>query len=195
MLTLLARTLLILILACTSAYAELYQLNDLVYDSSSDITWLTDANSMVTSGYADSIGKPSGYVEWKDAKKYADNFELDSNKDWRLPDAADAEEGYGAYGELGKLYYTGLGNSANDTNINFGVGDVLFTGVQSYGYWTGTRDGASRNYWTFSFSNGASTSVSRKATRAVWLVHDGNLIGLATWQGEPITWQGESATW
>jgi hypothetical protein len=195
MLTLLARTLLILIFVCTPAFAELYQLGDLVYDSTSDITWLTDANSIVTSGYAESIGKPRGYVKWKDAKEYADNFELDSNTDWRLPDATDAEEGYGAYGELGKLYYTDLGNSVNDSNINFGVDDVSFTGVQSYGYWTGTRDGTSRNYWTFNFSNGASTLVSRKAARAVWLVHDGDIIGLITWQGEPTTWQGESVTW
>ena len=175
--------------------AELYQIDNLVYDSTLDVTWLTDANYIVTSGYIDTLGLNNGFVTWSRANTYAEDFTLNGYSDWRLPADTDNVEGYGAYGELGALYYTTLGNAANAHDVNLTSNDATFTNVQRFGYWTNARQGTSRNYWTFSFANGASTLLDHKAARAVWLVHDGNITGLLTWQGNPLTWQGELVTW
>ena len=172
---------------CTLASSALNVSDNMVYDDVNDITWLLDANYIVTSGEVDS----PGYVTWDDATEWVSDLEFDNATGWRLPADADMTYGYINNGELGYLYYDNLGNVANELNFNAGV----FTNVQRYGYWTSATATTDPNErWIFNFYHGSTDTISYKAARAVWPVHDGDVTPMM-WQGEVTTWQGENMIW
>ena len=174
----------------------------LVYDSVTDLTWMTDANYVITSGYIDTLEYPNpynfrGHFKWKQANTYVGTLEFGGGTGWRLPADATQTETYGTNGELGIMYHTLLGNDANNATLTLNDGSTLtLSNIDRLGYWTGQRDGTSRNYWTYNMGNGSSSLVSRKAARAIWPVHDGNLVDdSATWQGNSLLWQGDTVEW
>lgn len=172
-------------LFCTIASADLY-INSgetLIYDDVLDITWMVDVNYVVTSGYVDTSSRfdKRGYLTWNQASTYVEQLDYAGISNWRLPSDSIQEQTYAANGELGTIYYTYLGNVANESNLKNSLTlhdatTVVLSGLQDYGYWTGDSvTGQTRNKWIFNFSNGASTFVSRKAARAIWPIFDGNI--------------------
>jgi hypothetical protein len=169
----------------------------LVYDSTNDVTWIKDANYAKTSGQ-----DTDGYMEYDDAVSWVNSLTYGGGTSWRLPTNSESTAPiFAAEGEMGKLYYTELGNIKDGINFNpcSPTGEVCFENIQRYGYWTSTTGFSGGDYIvTFRWSNGATDEVPDDSARAVWPVHDGALFEEAqgdTWQGEAMTWQGESVTW
>lgn len=108
---------------------------DAYYDTALNLTWLADANYVVTSG-VDFDGK----MAWADALNWAGSLQLYGGSDWRLPTVTPVDGvafnyansfdgstdigyaleniGWGTASELGHLYYVTLGND--------GLGDGTF---------------------------------------------------------------------
>lgn len=99
----------------------------LIYDDVLDITWLQDANLMVTEkfGYLPLINNQSGIATWDDAMGWIgamNNANYLGYNDWRLPTTVDGDENPWGYdgttnygyniitGEMGYMYYVNLGN-------------------------------------------------------------------------------------
>jgi len=188
----------------TTLSAELVREDDIVYDSVNNVTWLLDANYIVTSEYIDTIrgGSREGYVTWDQATTWVESLDISGGTSWRLPIDDDEVLGYNVGGELGTMFYDHLGNNANEVNFsNIAIDDdgapITFSNIQRTGYWTGTTPSYGTNYrWVFHFTTGASDYVFKDAPRAVWPIHDGDLRTVkTTWGGETVTWQGELGTW
>jgi len=100
----------------------------LIYDSGQDITWLQHANYPNTSRYADALYgyHTDGRMNWQDARTWVDSFEYyDPLRNvtwdaWRLPSTPETEFGYTPEGEMGHLYYEGLGNTVKEPIANTG---------------------------------------------------------------------------
>lgn len=164
----------------TTAKATLWERDGgFIYDDVNDITWLQDANYPKTIGY--SAAHSTGYMTWQQATTWAAALELGDSTDWRLPTSGEVQ-GFVADGELGYLYYTGLGNEAWDTSFTSSFVDgygntVSFNNIQRLGYWTSTSATYGTNYkWVFNFSNGSSDYVLKDgAPKYAWAVHDGDI--------------------
>lgn len=150
----------------------------MIYDSTRNLTWLSDMNYARTSGY-DSDGRMS----WSAANQWANNLVHGGFDDWRLPTlnpsdtscsiSADPGGGlplqrYGfncTGGELSGLFATELGNRANQSVLNQS-GDTaeqianlaLFSNVQAYYYWSATPYAPNTlNGWLYNTSAGIQT--------------------------------------
>jgi hypothetical protein len=94
--------------------------NGLVYDSDLDITWISDGNYAMTSGY-----DADGMMNWADATAWASQLSYGGYDDWRLPfnplrdsgcsysdtiDGVTIDFGFGcSASEYGHLFYDELG--------------------------------------------------------------------------------------
>jgi hypothetical protein len=142
----------------------------LIYDTDRNITW-----------YVPNLGP----LTWSEAVSWAAGLSL-SNANvnnvigWRLPSALNQDgtgpcDGYNCSGsEMGHLYYTELGNTAQQSLANKGP----FTNLQKVNYWTALEwKPFPGNAWAFGFNlglqgfanKGLATSFSAMA------VHDGNI--------------------
>jgi len=162
-----------------------------IYDPVYDITWLRDANAAHTLGnYGD------GLMTKAEAAAFVQDINTNSHpagkSDWRLPitfgapDSGCSEpfnEGYNCTeSELGHLYYTELGNQAEDivASGQFAlVNRARFHNIQTdRGYWTDWDiDSLTPYNKVFYFSSGRQISVefANPAERYyVWLVRDGD---------------------
>lgn len=133
----------------------------MIYDTDLNITWLSDANYAVTSGYAAANARDNGTsakdnivadgrMGWEAAVAWADQLVFGGFEDWRLPTALNADgsgpcSGVNCTGsEMGHLFYNELGGNAGESILNT-TGDAaqeianlaLFTNVQ-WVYWSGT---------------------------------------------------------
>lgn len=141
----------------------------MIYDPDRNITWLQDANYANTSHYVTPGGRDvtltNGQMTWAEAMTWAQNLVYGGSNDWRLPTTLQPDPtcslgssfGYNCTGgELGHLYYIHLGNTPDDSALNFGP----FTNVTT-NYWTSTAAGAPDNYWGFIFNGGSVTGYQR----------------------------------
>src|SRR5512140_3578330 len=107
-----------------SAEARLADMNDgTVYDTSTKLSWLKDANYANTSGYSSAS---DGQMTWAQAVAWAKSLNecggFAGLTGWRLPETSQPYNGtccedwryMGIESELGHLYYASL---ANDPNV------------------------------------------------------------------------------
>lgn len=161
------------------------------YDTTTNLTWLADANAAVGSSY-DTYSPGSGLMNWADANAWAANLNVDGVTGWRLPttlqpDAScEYQSGSVSYGynctgsEMGNLFYNVLGGSAgtsitttHNTNYN------LFSNVQNGTHWSVTEFAPNTDaVWTFDMgsSNSGDQGYYNKANIAFgWAVHSGDV--------------------
>jgi hypothetical protein len=118
--------------------------NGMVYDDVRNQTWYAGEPMATTHNY-------DGAVAW------AANLVVGGYDDWRLPtaynyDGSGPTGGFGAYGEMGYLFYTALGNSANPSPLNVGPFDSGTLGA--YSYYTSTPESPFWTDWAFDFITG-----------------------------------------
>lgn len=126
-----------------TAQAELFDRGSgMIYDSTLNITWLSDWNYAQTSGF-----DADGLMDLTTANTWANDLVYGGFDDWRLPTALNGNGSGPCFGfnctgsEMGHMFYTNWGASASSS---FATGTnaanlALFTNVQSYFYWSGTE--------------------------------------------------------
>ncbi len=109
---------------------------------------------------------------------YLSSLKVNGISGWRLPRAnkGDIEDNIYDTGELGHLYYVGLGNTLSGGLQQTGP----FTGLNAGPYWTGTvaLEGSMKEYYVLDFNSGiwgSDCGMSGMSDGAyVLAVHDGN---------------------
>jgi hypothetical protein len=145
-----------------SAYADLYDRGGgLIYDSDLDITWYDYT-------YVDTVNDGDA---WGQAMAWAAALDIGGVTGWRLPQTPGTGTGYVNEGEMGHLYYVGLGNLANTPPFKTGPFENLSTGT----YWYGTEFNAN-NAWDIHISTGYQSYYNKVNYHYNALaVHDGDL--------------------
>ncbi len=139
----------------------------MIYDDALNITWLSDWDYAVTSGYAaTNVGgsgtdeiKADGGMGWDAANNWANNLVYGGFNDWRLPstlqpdpscnDSLDAGVPYGvqSFGyncsgsEMGHMYYDnwGVTEGSPPSQGSNQANWALFSNVNAWAYWSGTE--------------------------------------------------------
>ncbi|MEF8728082.1 MAG: hypothetical protein V5B34_07695 [Accumulibacter sp.] len=121
--------------AMATAHASLIDRGGgLIYDDVLKITWLSDANYAMSSGY-----DADGRMNWSAAKTWAASLSYGGYDDWRLPTALNQDGSEPCNGgsctgsEMGHMFYNNLGaiagnsilSGTNTTNL------ALFANLQS----------------------------------------------------------------
>lgn len=170
--------------------------NGLIYDSSTNLTWMQDANFAKTSGFkgvnnTDQFGRvyPSvdqnGRMNWNEAMRLADETSFAGFDDWRLPRQGTGPAHYeDRHSELAVLFYTSLQNRGAMEDgvwqkgpyglINKGPFVVDTTSV----FWTSDTYGY-HYAWLFDVSAGFAAMTERHDISThfgAWLVRDGDVI-------------------
>lgn len=164
----------------------------LIYDDVQNLTWLQDANYAHTTGYDIAV---YGYdtngglthddaMMWADALVYLDSRTGVVYDDWRLPKTFHEVGGWHDGSEMGKLYYLGLNNVAQDLSSNMGP----FINVQAYWYRSSNVVvGEPIMDWAFCFKDipsstgfnesGYQATADRRVPEAfAWAVRDGDIV-------------------
>jgi hypothetical protein len=131
-----------------------------LYDTDLDITWLRNANAGAGSSFDNGVSSTDGKMGWANANAWADSLTTGGFTDWRLPTALNANgsvcQAYNCSGsEVGHLWYTELGNTANTSNKRAGS----FLNLQNFAYWTGTPQ-TNISAWSFDISTGGVQGVA-----------------------------------
>jgi len=135
--------------------------DNLIYDTESDITWLTDTNYSKTDG-TDSDGK----MLWDDSKTWAVNLDVFGSIEWRLPTWTEAL-------------------ALQSSSENFGLFDNLPGDFNVAQYWTSTENFGStdeRAYWFRIDGSSGPVITQGTAKRFTWAVVSGdfaNIQGIA----------------
>lgn len=176
------------LLGVGSASAALFDRGGgLIYDSDLNITWLQDANYAKTSSY-----DVDGQMSWTAANTWAANLVYHDSvrnvdySDWRLPTALNQDNsapcaGYSCTGsEMGHLFYTEGGLSADFSILSSAILDANFTNMQSYAYWSGT---ASAPYpadaaWLFFTNSGFQSYTYQHDLYNAWAVRPGDVAAI-----------------
>jgi len=162
-----------------------------VYDTDLDITWLSDANSAMTSGY-----DPDGRMTWDQAQTWIGTLNAANHlgfNDWRLPstlipdgsctdDTAGStpssdSTGYNCLGsEMGHLFYNELGGTAGSSILASGDPDLaLFTNIQTDLYWSGTEYAPDFSQaWFLLTSDGLQNHTTKTIFPFAWAVRSGD---------------------
>ena len=166
-----------------------------VYDQTTNLSWIADANLANTSTFGLATAPPYTYVPsaintngamtWDTAQNYIAAMNAAhylGYSDWRLPtaDSSIVNGSNASTGELGNLFYNGLGQMAQQNiatihNPNFN----LFKNVQSWAYWSGTVDPADpSSAWTFFANYGRQYDSSKSFTYSALVVRSGNVAAV-----------------
>lgn len=148
-----------------------------VTPSYNDPSW---GNQIIDDGSAiDDFDTETGGLSWWGAKafiNYLNSINYADSNQWRLP-TSNAVAGFdGTDGnELGQLFYSELGGTANSTIPNTST----FNNEQVIGYWLGTEY-APNPYraWTLSASNGNQTSSTKTFKLYAWAVTPGQVAAV-----------------
>ena len=149
-----------------------------LYDTDLNITWLRDANR-------------NGLMSWAAANVWASTLSVAAFDGWRLPTTLQPDpscsqqsvsltpniprQGYGfncSGGEMGRLWYNTLGNSAGFMS---NVGD--FIDMQFDNYWTGTASPFDpADAWYFATYNGFQSALPGANAFVAMAVRDGDVL-------------------
>lgn len=174
------------------------------YDSSTNLTWLTDAAYGYGSYYDTTDGSLDGRMTWPAAKNWADTLNVNGVTGWRLPDANPVSGGtYNlnlAYdgstdvgfnitsgnSELGYLYYRTLGNQGYYDTNGVPSGCDMYTCLQNQGSFSNIKNYPT--FWTestpdnthaivFTMSIGSQTVAPNDFNNwaSAWAVHSGDV--------------------
>ncbi len=151
---------------------------NLIYDTDRDITWLGDANFAKTTGF-----DSNGLMTWSTANSWAQGLTIGGLTDWRLPrtlvpdSSCQISPAHGVFcsgSELGHLFYSELGGTANQSILTSGDPDLaLFDNIQNFLYWSETPSGGSR--FAFGLDIGVQVSSNTSNGLYAWAVHDGTV--------------------
>jgi hypothetical protein len=142
-----------------------------IYDATSDVTWLANANLAATKSFGVRGINPDGSMAWTTAQEWiaamnAANYLGSSH--WSLPATKLPDDmcsqmpkaaafGYGCVGsQMGYLYYQLLGGVKGSTiELQHGADYRLFKNFQPYLYWSSTLwTRVPNSAFSFSFGNG-----------------------------------------
>lgn len=178
---------------------------DAYYDSSSNLTWLADANLIQSSGYVDPVAvlapDANGQDSWFGVTGWVGHLNLYGVTDWRLPTLVSASvctpmglhtvcynTVQSGSSELENLIKTTLGNPVGSLQ-NTGP----FRNLQSGSYWTGTAvsniPSTSGPHWVFDTVSQAHSPNGYQDLSVkyfAWAVHTGDVAVAAV--PEPDAW-------
>jgi hypothetical protein len=195
---------LILCLATITAQASLVSRagGQAYYDTTTDLTWVADANLAQTSGY-----DADGLMNWSAAANWIASLNAWSGylgvTNWRLPTVTDTgtsgcnfsysgtDCGYNVdltTGEMARMFYSILGNTGdyNTSGLVTGCSQTYpycltntgpFSNLRPYNYWSGTAALNTCCAWRFDFGSGYQNSTLKTFEANAWAVRDGD-IGL-----------------
>lgn len=188
-----AASLVLLVSSISTASAGLIDRgNGMIYDDDLNITWLTDANYAVTSGYAVTNAVNNGSVAtdnifsngrmgWDAAITWADNLVFGGFDDWRLFNSdLSCDSAYNcSINELGHLNYIELGMAAGfsmltSTDVDF----ALFSNVQAGNYWSSMEGVNTTGALFFSTSFGLQSPTSKANEAYAWAVRSGDVAAV-----------------
>lgn len=165
--------------------------NGLIYDDSTNLTWMQDANYAKTSGYTGTGVDAYGRMNWFAAKIWAANLSFGGYDDWRLPTTNPQQAGLGlTESELGHMFFVNLHNKgACDPNLSCFGTPVLGAGFLNKGpfsftdatiFWTETPVyGQYDEAWVFSAYLGfQGTSNKGEGYYQTWAVRDGDVASV-----------------
>lgn len=160
------------------------------YDDATNLTWLSDANMSMTSGY-----DSDGLMTWNEARTWVSldlNFEQYGGGDaWRLPitpnsdhDCFDWTTAASCYqGEMAQLYFNSMGNTAFTERVY-----DPFMNVQQDRYWSsniynlvpgkpgiGGVSPATAYILTFDMNGGSLRTTAESEQHYAWAVHEGDI--------------------
>ena len=173
------------------------------YDSTTNLTWLANANAAVGSSY-DTHVQGSGLMTWYEANAWASGLDINGVTGWTLPTTMQPDstcssqynaggglplQGYNSNctgSQLGNLFYNALGGTAGSSitaSHNSNYND--FSNVQSGKYWSATEYAPlPGNAWYFNFGNGGQYEASKAYSLYAWAVHSGD-VGAPPTTGVP----------
>jgi hypothetical protein len=128
-----------------------------VYDTDTNISWYKHPNNNPTT--------------WDEAMKWAAGLTVGGYSDWRLPTTPGTEYGYTKEGEMGRLYYSTLGNDEDGPLANKGP----LSELQPYDYWSSTefKDNPADFAWSFDFRTGRQRSIAKNSIAYAIAVRSG----------------------
>ena len=181
------------------------------YDSTTNLTWLANANAAVGSSY-DTTFPGSGLMTWSQANSWASGLSITGYNSagqqvtvggWGLPTTTPNSSnlgldciGYNCTGsQMGNLFYDTLGNkgycdtSGHCPQAGWGLTNTgPFANVQSgvYGvYWSATEYAPDTSFaWGFGFGNGYQGYGNKAGSLYAWAVHSGD-VGAPPTTGVP----------
>lgn len=146
--------------------------NGLIYDTDLDITWLSDANYSMTSGYDD-----DGRMIWWEAEIWSNQLIYEGFDDWRLPSGGECINLNCNDSEMSHLFYNELGITAGSSILNSSDPDMsLFSNMQSYMYWSDYEywlDSRTASY--FASLDGFQGDANKYDYKYALAVHDGDI--------------------
>ena len=184
------------LLASTGAHADLMYARlggAAVYDATTNLTWVSNANLAATNTFGVSGIDPAGSMSWAIANSWIAGMDAANYlgyNNWALPttlqpDATCGSQksggvsyGYGCTGsQMGNLFYNALGGVAHTSittthNANYN----LFSNFQSGNYWSGTEYAPNnRLAWNFHFSNGGQYVSTKSNSMHALAVRSGDV--------------------
>ena len=164
------------------------------YDSTTNLTWLANANAAVGSSY-DTHVQGSGLMTWYEANAWASGLDINGVTGWTLPTTMQPDstcssqynaggglplQGYNSNctgSQLGNLFYNALGGTAGKsitTSHNSNYND--FSNVQSGSYWSATGYAPNpNNAWDFDVIIGSQLTYNKNFNLYAWAVHSGDV--------------------
>ena len=165
-----------------------------VYDTDANLTWLSDANHSMTTGYS-----WNGAMSWHDAIIWADSLNIYGVTGWRLPNTIQPDpdcdgqgysyefsipisQGYNCTGsEMGNLFYNVLGGIPGSSIINSANPNLLLFKNIINGLGTSHRSSTeyapnTERAWLFNFNTGRQAESFKYVPSVLaWAVHDGDV--------------------
>jgi hypothetical protein len=156
------------VLAAAPAPAALFDRGGgMIYDDVLNITWLSDWNYAVTSGYAaTNVGgsgsneiKADGGMGWDAANNWANNLVYGGFNDWRLPSTLQPDPSCDDSLEAGAPYGVqsfGYNCTGSEMGHNYYRNDLaLFSNISAYVYWSSTEYAPDPSFvWIFHMDDG-----------------------------------------
>ena len=180
-------------------------ITDAYYDSDLNLTWLADANYVMTSGYTEGSLSFLGLLYRGEADVFLSKLDIYGVDGWRLPGVrqdlpagVDAsfiamQLSFGSYvdfvpepsfSELAHLYYTTLGNGGGNP-----ANDGLFLNVQSHylsADWCHDPSAGLCGLSSFSMDTGMQFLAAEDRPTWIWAVRDGDITAAPV--PEPATY-------
>lgn len=175
-----ASWMLVLCMAEISSADLVAQGDGTIYDTDLNISWLADANLVISNNFGVTPETDWGGMWWNTAKTWIDGMNTDNylgHSDWRLPNSDAACTGYlncnTTNNEMAHLFYTELGGQAFTSlatthNDNY----LLFQNLDSR-YWYFDAAGEFGDAYYFDFSSGNQGNSGNTSQYFALAVHSG----------------------